>query len=129
MKLNYFNRIIKYFTFSALSEAQFFFESQKDNRKLFLFDTFGDNHCIVKSEDSLSGELDFCIGFSSETSPEKLNIIVCVEFDRWIVEVDNFLYFVNSKVNKVLSKSEINTPLIGLHLKGKKNTRIRRNRD
>ena len=117
MKLNYLNRILEFSFFKNSTEAKTFFENQKSTRNLFLSDTYGENSCVVKCMDSLSREVEFCLGFSSETKPDELSLITMFESDRWIVQVDNELFFISLSESKVVNKSEIYTPLIGLHLK------------
>lgn len=119
MKINYSNMIIESSLFGEASEAQTYFTNQKGRSKVFLQDVFGDNYCVVKLVDSLSKEIKFCLGFSSETAPDNLNLIVWEHSDRFIIEVDNFLYFLSLSKGEVVSKVELLTPLIGLHSKGK----------
>ena len=120
MKINYDNMIIESSLFGEDSEAQTYFTNQKGTSKIFLQDVYGDNHCVVKLVDSLSKEIKFCLGFSSETSPDNLNLIVWGQSDRFIIEVDNFLYFLSLSKGDIVSKVELLTPLIGFHSTGKK---------
>ncbi|MEL6867069.1 MAG: hypothetical protein AAFP19_21780 [Bacteroidota bacterium] len=118
MKLNYLNRILRFYTFSSLAEAEYFFENQKNTQKLFLTATFGDYHCVVKCMNSLSMELEFCLGFSSETKPDDLILLPKYEADRWIVQVDNSLFLISPSKGKVIHTLDFYAPLIGLYSKG-----------
>jgi len=109
MKLNHINRILDFSVFTNLTDAEYFFKNQNCSQKLFLKDTFGDNHCVIKCMDSLSRELEFCLGFSSETEIGELNLITKFNSDRWIVQIDDELK------NTIINKSKIHSPLIGLY--------------
>ena len=120
MKINYDNMIVESSLFEEGSEAQTYFTNQKSMCKALLQDVYGDNHCVVKLVDSLSKEVKFCIRFSSEAPPNNLNLIVLYRSDRFIIELDNFLYFISLSKGDIVSKVELHTPLIGLHCSGEK---------
>jgi len=112
--------IIESSLFGEDSEAQKYFANQNSKGKIFLQDVYGDNHSVINLTDSLSKEIKFCLGFSSETSPNNLNLLVLGKSDRLIIEIDNFLYFLSLSKGDIVSKIELLTPLIGLHWAGKK---------
>jgi hypothetical protein len=120
MKVNCSNKILSFSTFNSLAEAETFFKNQESTQKLFLSETFGDNSCVVKCINSLSGVVEFCLGFSSETRIDELTLMAKHESDRWIVQIDNNLFFVKPSTSELIGKSDILTPLIGLYAKGDK---------
>ncbi len=115
MKLNCSNRILSFSVFRTLDEAETFFNRQTSTQRLFLSHTFGDHNCVVKCMNSLSGDVEFCLGFSSETRSSDLSLIAKFELDRWIVQVDSFLFFINPSQSELINKCEIHTPLIGMY--------------
>ena len=108
-----------FFVWKIFRGTDLLFQSKSTN-KIYLQDTYGDNHCVLKLVDSLSKRIKFCIGFSSETHSSKLNLIVLGQYDKLIIEVDKFLYFISLSKGDVISKIELFTPLIGLHHKKEK---------
>ncbi|WP_321515222.1 hypothetical protein [Marinifilum fragile] len=115
MKLNYNNKIIKYAFFRELSEAKTFFINQKSRNKIFLDDTFGENHIVVNSFNSLTGEIYLSIGFCSERSINELNLLLWEEENKWIIEIDDCIYMISSLSAEIVTKFEVSTPLVGFY--------------
>ena len=103
-------------SFSNKEEGQRYFEAQPSKSKLMLSETFGDTFNVIKSVSSLSESVVFCLAYESYTSIDDCVILVSEMIDRWVVAVEEELFYVQPSRTSLLGSCQLSTPLSALYL-------------
>ena len=102
--------------FPNKQEGQRYFDRQVCNCKVKLSDTYGDVLSVVSSKSSLTQKTIFSVAFESDIPAGASYCLVSDSLDRWILQVDNRLFFVQPSAGRLVAIQEISTPLSSLYL-------------
>lgn len=115
MKQIFKNGYVKSFSFTSIQEVEVFLHNQETKNILVLNETYGDYQYCYVWYDSLTGQKQFIVSFSSDDKEDNLNLLVWDRTEILVVDTGKNLYLINKKLN-IKACFDITTPLIGLCL-------------
>lgn len=114
MKQIFLNTYLKTYTFDGYDDLKNFLKKNDNKKTLTLKETFGDFYYCFTLCDSLTGDKDFIISFSSDEKIENISILFWARFDLIVLNTGNLIYLIDKKIG-IIDKYNVATPLIGFY--------------